>query len=59
MIHSGPPTLEFYREDTLIDNADIGMIEFTAKNSADNDTTYVRIIGQARQSQEQVRKEVD
>jgi hypothetical protein len=46
----GPPQLDFYREDTLVDNADLGMINFIAKDSADNDHTYAKIIGLAEES---------
>jgi len=46
----GPPQLDFYREDTLVDNADLGMINFIAKDSADNDQTYAKIIGLAEES---------
>jgi len=46
----GPPQLDFYREDTLVDNADLGMINFIAKDSADNDQTYAKIIGHAEES---------
>ena len=46
----GPPLLDFYREDTLVDNADLGMVRFIAKDSADNDQTYAQIIGHAEES---------
>jgi uncharacterized protein (DUF2141 family) len=46
----GPPLLDFYREDTLVDNADIGMVRFIAKDSADNDQTYAQIVGSSEES---------
>ena len=46
----GPPLLDFYREDTLVDNADLGMIRFIARDSADNSQTYAQIIGHAEES---------
>ena len=46
----GPPLLDFYREDTLVDNADIGHINFIAKDSADNDQIYAKIIGGSEES---------
>ena len=46
----GPPLLDFYREDTLVDNADIGMVRFIAKDSADNDQTYAQIVGGSEES---------
>ena len=46
----GPPLLDFYREDTLVDNADLGMIRFIARDSADNEQTYAQIIGHAEES---------
>ena len=46
----GPPLLDFYREDTLLDNADIGMINFIAKDSADNDQVYAKIVGGSEES---------
>ena len=46
----GPPLLDFYREDTLVDNADVGIVRFIAKDSADNDQTYAQIVGGSEES---------
>ncbi len=50
MLHMDPPLLDLYREDTLGDNADIGIINFIAKDSGDADQTYAKIIGASEES---------
>jgi len=46
----GPPIFDFFRNSLIVDNADIGRLDFRARDSGGSETIYAQIIGSTEES---------